>query len=68
MNDTILHLPHVPEAPLPEAQLTAPLPRPRDPTTADEATFPAPHDLSEALEPLISAAIARKARQRRYTP
>lgn len=68
MNDSILHLPRVPKAPLPEAQLAAPLARSRVPSAADEATFPDPRDLSEALEPLISAAIARKARQRRYTP
>lgn len=56
------------DTPLPEAALRAPLqplaaseqPRHADPLHAD--------DLAALLEPIISASIARKARQRRYTP
>lgn len=68
MADHPLLLPHVPDTPLPVTQLSAPLP-PRNDPSSSAASMPAdPHDLSESLEPLISAIIARKARQRRYTP
>lgn len=52
--------------PLPTAALRAPL-RPTQSQQTNQ-TFPDPNDLCEALTPLISAAIARQARQRRYTP
>lgn len=53
--------------PLPEAQLRAPVPT----RQTEESAKPSAADmdaLCEALEPLISEAIARKARQRRYAP
>ncbi|MBQ8556295.1 MAG: hypothetical protein IJ438_10555 [Clostridia bacterium] len=56
--------PIVPVIQLPLTALTAPLPQ----RPAPEETVPSdPNALCEWLEPLISAAIARKARQRRYT-
>lgn len=56
--------------PLPAAELRAPLRAAAldDADPARETAFPDTNDLCEALTPLISAAIARKARQRRYTP
>ena len=60
--------PAVASYPLPEAALRAPLPAP---DKADAETAASPNDpLSpdEALLETISAAIARRARQRRYTP
>lgn len=62
--------PTVADYPLPAAELRTPLrPAERDsPGTRREAAFPDANDLCEAMTPLISAAIARKARQRRYTP
>ena len=56
--------------PLPERELRAPLrvSALSTPETTDEAQQSTPNALSEALTPLISAAIARRARQRRYTP
>lgn len=56
--------------PLPAAELRAPL-RAAERDSADdtrEAAYPDTNELCEAMTPLISAAIARKARQRRYTP
>lgn len=56
--------------PLPERELRAPLhvSALSAPETTDEARQSNPNALSEALTPLISTAIARRARQRRYTP
>lgn len=54
--------------PLPEASLRLPLrssAAPADPRTPEDVS---PDTLASLLEPIISAAIARKARQRRYTP
>ena len=65
MNDT--HLPTAAVYPLPPALQRLP----EDHTASAETSNSYSHDLNalcEALEPLISAAIARKARQRRYTP
>lgn len=56
--------------PLPAAELRAPL-RATERGSADDArkaAYPDTNELCEAMTPLISAAIARKARQRRYTP
>ena len=52
---------------LPEAALTRPAPA-AEKADAPESTQPTdPQALCEALTPIISAAIARRARQRRYT-
>lgn len=67
MADTPYIPPTIPVFDLPESELRAPLRHP-----VQEASAPAaPIDLNELCEqltPLISAAIARAARQRRYTP
>ncbi len=63
-------IPIIPSARLPVAELRAPM-SPREQRTPDEPAQPSQadiHRLCELLEPAISAAIARKARQRRYTP
>lgn len=69
MTDPIISLPLVTEIPLPDTVLRAPLRRQQaaEPPLPD-APAADPAALCEVLEPLISAAIARKARQRRYTP
>lgn len=62
--------PAVPTWELPASALRAPLPQ-EAAASAPNAEPPFPYDeesLCEALTPLISAAIARKARQRRFTP
>lgn len=53
---------------LPSNALRAPLPDSADRSCEREPLIPDTNDLCEALTPLISAAIARQARQRRYTP
>ncbi len=53
--------------PLPVSELRAPLTAPQQKENRSDPT-PDMNALCEALEPLISEAIARKARQRRYTP
>lgn len=61
--------PQVVSYPLPKelrAPLRAPEQKSRDKT--EERQAPEINNLCETLAPLISAAIARKARQRRYTP
>ncbi len=62
-------LPTVAPFALPAAALRAPLAAPaearKERTWADSPDI---HALCELLEPAISAAIARKARQRRYAP
>lgn len=69
MTDPIISLPVVAAIPLPDTVLRAPLRRRQatEPPSPDAAAAD-PAALCEVLEPLISAAIARKARQRRYTP
>ena len=69
MTDPIISLPLVTEIPLPDTVLRAPLRRRQaaEPPSPD-APAADPAALCEVLEPLISASIARKARQRRYTP
>lgn len=68
MTDKTELFPRVPETALPASLLRAPLAA-RDPSdTARDPSAADPHALCEAMAPLISAAIARKARQRRYTP
>lgn len=69
MTDPIISLPVVAAIPLPDTVLRAPLRRQQaaEPPSPDAAAAD-PAALCEVLEPLISAAIARKARQRRYTP
>ena len=62
--------PTVPGYPLPSTALRTPLrtaAQDRQQLTHQNAA-PDPNDLCEAMTPLISAVIARKARQRRYTP
>lgn len=68
MTDEPRHFPRISNITLPEAQLTAPFSPRVNRESAGHTASPDPRELSEALEPLISAAIARKARQRRYTP
>lgn len=53
--------------PLPEEALRAPRKIPAE-AAIPHATSGEPRDLSEELTPAISAEIARRARQRRYTP
>ncbi len=68
---TMHDLPSVPSAELPIRELRAPLKIPdgASPTdSAEQASLPDVRALCDLLEPAISAAIARKARQRRYTP
>lgn len=61
--------PQVVSYPLPQ-ELRAPLQAPEQKSRGKTEDRQAPeiNDLCEALAPLISASIARKARQRRYTP
>lgn len=60
--------PAVASYPLPAEALRAPLPSP-DKASAETAASPNdPRSRDEALLETISAAIARRARQRRYTP
>lgn len=56
--------------PLPEGALRSPLRPPEREASGEGRTSPLPDEsaLCEALTPLISTAIARRARQRRYTP
>lgn len=68
MTDSAKQLFQLKNIPLPEAALRLPLrPAPGSAHAGSEAGTP-PEALAALLEPLISAAIARKARQRRYTP
>lgn len=61
--------PTVAAYPLPTDDLRTPLkPRPAPSIDARQAAQPDPSALSEAMAPAISAAIARRAKQRRYTP
>lgn len=60
--------PTVPEYPLPAPALRAPLTARRADAERREARPVDPSDLREALTEAISESIARKARQRRYTP
>lgn len=53
--------------PLPEEALRAPRKIPAEAAPIQPAAAD-PRDLSEELTPAISAEIARRARQRRYTP
>jgi len=60
--------PSVASYPLPDAALRAPLATPDKPSADAAATPNDPQSRNEALLETISAAIARRARQRRYTP
>ena len=64
----LMKLPQVPSVTLPTAELRAPLPAREDRPDAATHTDADAIALAELLEPGISAIIARKARQRRYTP
>ncbi|MBQ8202216.1 MAG: hypothetical protein IJZ74_10690 [Clostridia bacterium] len=71
MTDLYSPLPVVADTPLPVPELRAPL-YAADASPASQVRrwddLPDISGLCDLLEPAISAAIARKARQRRYTP